>query len=103
MLSVSAHYKRLPSCHPRSYCQSPVHIVSQYLCLFSGHADERRTQQYNLALGHLSASAVADYMLARSIDDLRIKKVLHGKERPLLKGSNEEAWAKNRKVEINDE
>ena len=103
MLGISAHYKRLPSCHLRSCCQSPAHIVSPYLCLFSGHADERRTRQYNLALGHLSASAVADYMLARSIDDLRIKKVSHGKERPLLKGLNEEAWAKNRKVEINDE
>ena len=71
--------------------------------VISGHADERGTREYNLALGHLRASAVADYMLARGIDDLRIKKVSYGKERPLLKGSNEEAWAKNRRVEINDE
>ena len=97
MLGISAHYKRLPSCHPHSCCQSPFNIVSLYLCLFSGDADERRTRQYNLALGHLRASAIADYMLARSIDDLRIKKVSHGKERPLLKGSNEEAWAKKQK------
>ena len=71
--------------------------------VISGHADERGTREYNLALGHLRASAVADYMLARGIDSLRIKKVSYGKERPLLKGSNEEAWAKNRRVEINDE
>ena len=71
--------------------------------VISGHADERGTREYNLALGHLRASAVADYMLARGIDGLRIKKVSYGKERPLLKGSNEEAWAKNRRVEINDE
>ena len=69
----------------------------------SGHADERGTREYNLALGHLRASAVADYMLARGIDSSRIKKVSYGKERPLLKGSNEEALAKNRRVEINDE
>jgi peptidoglycan-associated lipoprotein len=71
--------------------------------IISGHADERGTREYNLALGHLRASAVADYMLARGIDGFRIKKVSFGKERPLLKGSNEEAWAKNRRVEINDE
>ena len=71
--------------------------------VISGHADERGTREYNLALGHLRASAVADYMLARGIDGLRIKKVSYGKERPLLKGSNEAAWAKNRRVEINDE
>ena len=71
--------------------------------VISGHADERGTREYNLALGNLRASAVADYMLARGIDGLRIKKVSYGKERPLLNGSNEAAWAKNRRVEINDE
>ena len=47
-----------------------------------------------LELGHLRASAVADYMVANGIDGLRIKKVSMslGKEKPLLKGSNEEAW-----------
>ena len=69
----------------------------------SGHADERGTREYNLALGHLRASAVADYMVANGIDGLRIKKVSFGKEKPLLKGSNEEAWSRNRRVEINGE
>ena len=46
------------------------------LVVISGHADERGTREYNLALGHLRASAVADYMLARGIDSLRIKKSL---------------------------
>jgi peptidoglycan-associated lipoprotein len=71
--------------------------------VISGHADERGTREYNLALGHLRASAVADYMVARGIDGLRIKKISYGKERPLLKGSNEDAWSKNRRVEINGE
>ena len=71
--------------------------------VISRHADERGTREYNLALGHLRASAVADYMVANGIDGLRIKKVSFGKEKPLLKGSNEEAWSKNRRVEINGE
>jgi peptidoglycan-associated lipoprotein len=71
--------------------------------VISGHADERGTREYNLALGHLRASAVADYMVANGIDGLRIKKISFGKEKPLLKGSNEEAWSKNRRVEINGE
>ena len=71
--------------------------------VISGHADERGTREYNLALGHLRASAVADYMVAGGLDSLRIKKVSYGKERPLIKGSNKEAWAKNKRVEINDE
>ena len=71
--------------------------------VISGHADERGTREYNLALGHLRASTVAYYMVANSVDGLRIKKVSLGKEKPLLKGSNEEAWSKNRRVEINDE
>jgi peptidoglycan-associated lipoprotein len=71
--------------------------------VISGHADERGTREYNLALGHLRASVVADYMVANGIDGLRMKQVSFGKEKPLLKGSNEEAWSKNRRVEINGE
>ena len=71
--------------------------------VISGHADKWVTREYNLASGHLRTSAVADYMIAIGILGLRIKKVPFGKEKPLLKGSNEEAWSKNRRVEINDE
>ena len=69
----------------------------------SGHADERGTREYNLALGHQRASAVTDYVVAKGIDGLRIKKVSLGKEKPLVKGSNEEAWSRTRRVEINGE
>jgi peptidoglycan-associated lipoprotein len=71
--------------------------------VINGHAVERGTREYNLALGHLRASAVADYMVASGIVGLRIKKVTYGKKKPLLKGSNVEAWSKNRRVEINGE
>ena len=73
---------------------------SPALVVISGHADERGTREYNLALGHLRASAVADYMVAKGIDGSRIEKVSYGKERPLINGSNEEVWSKNRRVEI---
>ena len=71
--------------------------------VISGHADEGGTREYNLALGHQRASVVADYMVANGIDGLRIKKISYGKEKPLLKGSNEQAWSKNRRVETNGE
>jgi len=71
--------------------------------VISGHADERGTREYNLALGHLRASAVADYMVTKGIVGLRIKKVSFGKEKPLLKVSSGEAWSRNRRVEINVE
>ena len=71
--------------------------------VISGHADERGTREYNLALGHLRASAVADYMVTNGIVGLRIKKVSFGKKKPLLKVSNGEAWSRNRRVEINVE
>ena len=56
-----------------------------------------------MALGHQRASAVSDYMVSNGIDGLRIKKISYGKEKPLLKGSDEEAWSENRRVELNGE
>ena len=52
--------------------------------VISGHADERGTREYNPALGHRRALAVADYMVAKSIDGLRVKKVSFGKEKPVI-------------------
>lgn len=62
--------------------------------VISGHADERGTREYNLALGHLMASAVARFMVAKESDSSSIKKVSYGKEGLLIKGLNEESWAK---------
>ena len=62
-----------------------------------GHADERGTREYNLALGERRASATRDYLVARGVDGSRIRIVSYGKERPAVVGSNEEAWSKNRR------
>ncbi|UUX48777.1 peptidoglycan-associated lipoprotein Pal [Nisaea acidiphila] len=62
-----------------------------------GHCDERGTREYNLALGERRASAVKDYLVALGIDAGRIATISYGKERPVAFGSNEEAWAQNRR------
>lgn len=63
-----------------------------------GHADERGTREYNLALGSRRASAVKDYLVALGVAPERVQTVSYGEERPAVKGSNEEAWAKNRRA-----
>jgi peptidoglycan-associated lipoprotein len=63
-----------------------------------GHCDERGTREYNLALGERRASASRDFLLAQGIDAARVRIISYGKERPAVQGSNEEAWAKNRRA-----
>ncbi len=63
-----------------------------------GHADERGTREYNLALGERRANAVKDYLLVLGIDPNRVSTISFGKERPQVAGSNETAWAQNRRA-----
>ncbi len=65
-----------------------------------GHADERGTREYNLALGQRRAESVANYLIANGIKRNRLIIKSYGEERPLSLGSNESAWSKNRRVEI---
>ena len=67
----------------------------------SGHADERGTREYNLALGQRRGEAVRDYLLLNGISKNRITVKSYGEEYPLVKGSNESSWAKNKRAEIN--
>jgi peptidoglycan-associated lipoprotein len=62
-----------------------------------GHADERGTREYNLALGDRRASSVKKYLMARGIPEIRIATVSFGKERPAITGSGESSWAQNRR------
>jgi peptidoglycan-associated lipoprotein len=62
-----------------------------------GHADERGTREYNLALGERRATTVRDYLIALGIGPNRIHIISYGKERPFDTRSNEAAWAKNRR------
>jgi peptidoglycan-associated lipoprotein len=63
-----------------------------------GHADERGTREYNLALGERRATAAKNYLVAAGIPASRITTISFGKERPAVVGSNEAAWAQNRRA-----
>ena len=65
-----------------------------------GHADERGTREYNMALGERRAMAVKDYMSVNGVAGRRMETVSYGEERPAVAGSGEAAWSKNRRVEI---
>ncbi|MGE0717246.1 MAG: peptidoglycan-associated lipoprotein Pal [Alphaproteobacteria bacterium] len=62
-----------------------------------GHADERGTREYNLALGERRAVAIRNYLVALGIPAARVATISYGKERPAVVGSNESAWAQNRR------
>ena len=62
-----------------------------------GHADERGTREYNLALGERRANAAKDYLMTYGISSDRISVLSYGKERPVDSGSNPLAWSKNRR------
>ena len=62
-----------------------------------GHADERGTREYNLALGERRANAAKDYLMTYGISSNRISVLSYGKERPVDSGSNPLAWSKNRR------
>ncbi len=68
--------------------------------VLEGHADERGTREYNLALGQRRAESVADYLETRGIDRSRLLIKSYGEESPAVSASNERAWARNRRVEI---
>jgi peptidoglycan-associated lipoprotein len=63
-----------------------------------GHADERGTREYNLALGERRANAAKAYLVSLGVDANRISVVSYGKERPVALASNESAWAQNRRA-----
>ncbi len=65
-----------------------------------GHADERGSREYNLALGERRAKAIANYLILQGIDRSRIETVSYGEERPAALGSDEESWSRNRRVEL---
>jgi peptidoglycan-associated lipoprotein len=63
-----------------------------------GHADERGTRDYNLALGERRANAAKNYLAGLGVSPARITTVSYGKERPVALGSDEQSWARNRRA-----
>jgi peptidoglycan-associated lipoprotein len=70
---------------------------SKITIVLEGHADERGTREYNLALGERRANAAKDYLMTYGISSDRISVLSYGKERPVDSGSNSLAWSKNRR------
>jgi len=85
--------------------QSALRTQAQYMTQFAniratieGHADERGTRDYNLALGERRANAAKNYLVSLGIAANRLTTVSYGEERPASTGSSESAWAQNRRA-----
>jgi len=70
---------------------------SEITVVLEGHADERGTREYNLALGERRANAAKDYLMTYGVSANRISVISYGKERPVDSGSNPLSWSKNRR------
>ena len=75
-----------------------LNVNPTLVIVVEGHADERGTREYNLALADRRATAVRDYLLAKGLNSARVRTVSYGKERPAVEGSTESAWDKNRRA-----
>ena len=81
--------------------QTQAQYLAQYPQIritVEGHADERGTREYNLALGERRANAAKNYLVGLGVDASRVSTVSYGKERPVALGSDEQAWARNRRA-----
>lgn len=80
--------------------QDQVAWLKQYLdvsVIIEGHCDERGTREYNLALGEKRAQSVKNYIISLGVSSDRVSTISYGKERPAVIGSNDGAWAQNRR------
>jgi peptidoglycan-associated lipoprotein len=65
-----------------------------------GHADERGTREYNLALGERRANAIRAYLVAQGVSSMQVEVISYGEEKPVSGGHNDDSWSMNRRVEI---
>jgi peptidoglycan-associated lipoprotein len=78
-----------------------VQIMARYTnkrATVEGHADERGTREYNIALGERRANAAKNYLISLGVDPSRLSTLSYGKERPIALGSDQQAWAQNRRA-----
>ena len=65
-----------------------------------GHADERGSREYNMALGEKRANAVRDFLVTQGVNGSSLETVSFGEEQPAVVGSDDASWAQNRRVEV---
>ena len=82
------------SLHAQTLKANPVNIRLE------GHADERGTREYNMALGERRANSARDFLIQEGVNSSMIEVISYGEESPASMGSNEESWALNRRVEL---
>lgn len=92
---VLPQYRSVVEAHAAYLAGNPNTIVT-----LEGHADERGSREYNLALGERRANAIKSQMTLLGAKDGQIHTVSYGEERPAVDGHDEAAWSKNRRVEI---
>lgn len=92
---IRTEFRTVLNAHAMNLVANPNMTV-----VLEGHADERGTREYNLALGERRAQAVADYLMLKGAAASQIDTVSYGEERPVALGSTEADYAENRRVEI---
>ncbi len=92
---IQSDYRGLIEAHATYLSTYPDAIV-----ILEGHADERGSREYNLALGESRARAVKDHLILLGASPEQIRMISYGEERPTVAGHNETAWQQNRRVEI---
>ena len=75
-----------------------LQVYNQYTFTIEGHADERGTREYNIALGARRAQAVRDYLGARGVSVQRMRTISYGKERPVAVCDDISCWSQNRRA-----
>jgi peptidoglycan-associated lipoprotein len=75
-----------------------LQIYNRYAFTIEGHADERGTREYNIALGARRAQTVRDYLVSRGIDGSRMRTISYGKERPVAVCNDISCWSQNRRA-----
>jgi peptidoglycan-associated lipoprotein len=75
-----------------------LQIYSQYTFTIEGHADERGTREYNIALGARRAQTVRDYLASRGVNAQRMRTISYGKERPVAVCNDISCWSQNRRA-----
>ena len=93
--SVDAKYSGMLSAHADYLTKHPSRSI-----VIEGNTDARGSSEYNLALGQRRSEAVLAKLKLLGVPENRMEAVSFGKEKPLMQGSNEEAWAKNRRADI---
>jgi peptidoglycan-associated lipoprotein len=92
---ISPQYSAMISAHARNLASSnPIKVRLE------GHTDERGSREYNIGLGERRAQSVRRALMLQGVTDPQITTVSYGEERPAVQGSDESAYAKNRRVEL---